>query len=87
MRAGEHAEPGDRPGGPREARDAQAARAPIRQPSPEMGRDDASQLRRGQEDAYLDGGQADAIQIEAEERRKRAQVGEVEKVEAGEAPV
>ena len=44
-------------------------------------------LRQRHQHADLEGRQPHAIEIQAEERRERAEVGEVEKVKPGETPV
>jgi hypothetical protein len=52
-----------------------------------VGRDDASHLRESENDADIERRQADAFEIQPEERRERAEVSEVEEVETGESPV
>ncbi len=82
--AGKHAEKGQRARCAGQTHDLHAAPAVVRQPAPQMRREDARQLRQRHQHADLDGAHADGIQVQREERREGAEIGEVEKIERGE---
>src|SRR5436309_15358851 len=52
-----------------------------------MRRNDARQLRERHQNADIERREPDALQLQAEEGRERPEIREIEKVEAGEAPV
>ncbi|GEM_PF-4719804 len=70
-----------------QAHDGQALTGRISEPAPQVRRQAAHQHGDRHQLADTFGGKAEVIEIQAEKRRGRAQQGEIEEIEAREAPV
>ena len=67
--------------------DGQPPAGVVAQPAPEVGRHATHQHGNGHQLANTRAGEAQVIEIQRQERRRRPEQGEVEQVETGEAPI